>query len=303
MAKTKKGSKTARRKIAKRRPRVLVANDALERIQGHVSMVMDPCHSRLTPSAYRGQDGFVQRFASTAALVTTTQSCFINLFYPAYNSVYTAAVALPTTAITGPLTYNTAGPGQSFLLTNADAQRAVAACMQVDYTGTELNRQGLLYRGILKSSVFNAPSFTLDQIAAMLGSPMRVPDNTSEVKWIPASVEEEYWASGSTAPESLGDRNVLVTVGLGFTSAVAFQFTHTLIAEWQPNQGLGLAANSPNTADSPAGFEHVKTSLARAGNWWLSAARGVENAYQTAASVYQATRGVRSGIAALALTM
>jgi hypothetical protein len=265
-------------------------------------MIMDPCNAKITPTAYRGGDGFVQRFRTTQSVALTTQTCFISIFYPAYNSYYIAGVALPSTVNTGPLSYNTAGPGQAFLLANADSQRAVAACTQVDYSGTELNRQGLLYRGIVKASVFSN-NFTVDNIIALLGNPERVPDSTSEVKWVPGATEEEYWNTGSISPDGPGDRNVIVYIGTGFTSAVTFSFTNTLIAEWQPNFGVGIAANSVNTPDAPAGFEHVKTHLAKAGNWWLSAAATVGAAYRTGAKIYRATKGVREGMTALALAL
>lgn len=277
-------------------------SDATERIMTHANLCMDPCNAKIGPTAYRGSDGFVQRFRTTQSLVLTTQSCFLSVYYPAYNSIYLAAIPLPASGIAGPLTYNIAGPGQSFLLTNADSQRAVAACMQVDYTGTELDRQGLLYRGVIKASVFSN-SFTLDQITALLGNPERVPDHTAEVKWIPGSIEEEYWNTGSIAPDGPGDRNVIVTVGVGFTSPVTFSFTNTLVTEWQPNFGVGIAANSPNTADAPAGFEHVKTHLARAGNWWVSAANSLSSGYRAAAKVYRATKPLREGAMALALAL
>lgn len=302
MAKTKRNAKITKARKPRRKIRTMVSGaDTIDRVMGHTNMVMDPCNSKICPTAYRGQDGFVQRFCSTQSLVLTTQAAFLSVYYPAYNSVYLAAVALPSTVIT-PIGYGTPGPGQAFLLANADSQRAVAGCTQVSYTGTELNRQGILYRGSIKASVFSN-NFTLDQITALLGHPMRVPDDTSEIKWIPSSIDEEYWSTGSASPDGAGDRNVIVTVGVGFTSSVTFTFTNTLIAEWQPNFGLGIAANTPNTADAPAGFEHVKTSLAKAGNWWVNAAHTLEAGYKTASSVYQATRGVRAGMAALALTL
>lgn len=299
----KKAIKNVRTRKPRRRNRGGAgSNEALERIMGHTNMVMDPCNSKICPTAYRGSDGFVQRFRTTQSLVLTTQSCFLSVYYPAYNSFYLAAIPLPASGIAGPITYNIAGPGQAFLLANADSQRAVAACTQVNYTGTELDRQGLLYRGVVKASVFSN-SFTLDQITALLGNPERVPDHTSEVKWIPGACEEEYWNTGAVTPDAPGDRNVIVNVGIGFTSSVTFTFTNTLIAEWQPNFGVGIAANTQNTADAPAGFEHVKTQLAKAGNWWVSAAHSLETGYQTAAKVYRATKGIRAGMSALALTM
>lgn len=285
-------------RLKTKRPKMAIAQ-AGGRVQTHTSMVMDPCNSVLGKTAYRGSDGFVSRFARTQSVATGVNTAFLHIFYPAYNSIFFAtyadgAAAVPT------VTYNVAGPGQAFLLANADVQRAVGACTEITYTGTELNRQGTLFMGSVKATVFNKP-ITLDTLAPLLGHTTRTPDNTLSAKWIPSSVEEEYWGTGVGAPEASSDRNVLVIMGTGFTGASPFTFTNTLIAEWQPEIGLGLAANNPNTADAPAGLEHVRSNLARAGNWWLSAAHSLETGYQTAKGVYNATRGVRAGL--MALTM
>lgn len=287
-------------KLRRRAPRVpKLINESEERVRGHTDMLMDPCNSKITPTAYRGQDGFVQRFARTNSFTTTTGTSFVFVYYPAYNGMYLTELPLGTTSI--PIvTYNTTGPGQAFLLTNSDAQRAVAACVAVDYTGTELNRQGVIYSGLVKQSVFQQTT-TVDTLCALLGNPQRMPDSTRELKWIPSSVEEEYWQTGAVVPEASGDRNVMVVVGTGFTDPVQMQFTTTLIAEWQPNAGLGLAANNPNTLDAPGGLERVRANLSRAGSWWVGAAHSLEHGYQTARSVYNATRGVRAGL--MALTM
>lgn len=281
--------------------RQLVQYDPFSRIARHTNMVFDPCNAALGPTAYRGQDGFVQRFAKTQTFTTTTDQCFVSIYYPAYNGSSTAVYALPSSPV-GVVTYSTPGPGQAFLLANADSQRPIGACIEATYAGTELNRQGLLYMGSCKASLFKAAT-TTDAICALLGHATRVPDRTTSVKWIPSPVDEEYWTTGAAEPESAGDRNVIVIVGVGFTAPVSFTITTTLIAEWSPNAGLGIATPSPNTADAPGGIEHVRSNLARMGNWWVQAAHSLEAGYQTARGVYNATRGVRAGAMALAAAM
>lgn len=300
MVKNSKNSKMMKKQQPRQRRQPKAARAVTEadvRVANHTTMVMDPCNSKVAPTAYRGQDGFVQRFARTNAFTTTTGNSFIYIFYPAYNSYYLSELPLGTTTIPI-IAYNGTGPGQAFLLTNADAQRAIAGCISVDYTGTELNRQGVLYSGLVKQSVFQNTN-TVDNLCALLGHPVRMPDTTHELKWIPSPVEEEYWSTGAAVPESAGDRNVMVVIGTGFTNPVQMQFTTTLIVEWQPNAGLGIAASTPNTADAPGGLERVRSNLSRAGNWWVGAARSIESGYNTARDVYQATRGVRAGIMAL----
>lgn len=297
---TKVVVKTTRRKQARRRrPRPALVGFENSRVYDHTNMVLDPCNAKIAPTAYRGMDGFVQRFARNQTVNTGTDQCFISIYYPQYNGIFTSNVPTGATVIP-PVVFGTAGPGQSYLLTNSDAQRAVGACVDINYTGTELNRQGMLYMGSVKCSLFSAAT-TIDQLTTLLGHPQRVPDGKSSVKWIPSPIDEEYWLTGPTSPDNSGDRNAIVVIGTGFTSASPFQLVTTLIAEWQPNAGIGIASNNPNSHDTPGGLEHVRNNLQRAGTWWVTAAHTLEAGYQTAKSVYRATRGVRAGLAMLTM--
>jgi hypothetical protein len=245
-------------------------------------MLLDPCNAKLAPTAYRGQDGFVQRFTLNTTL-SYSSNVFIYAYYPSYNGIFLAFPAASSTSVTP--SWATPGPGQAFLLANAEAQRPVAGCALVDYFGTELNRSGELACGVLKASVFDS-AVTADQLVALLQHKMRMPENTLEVKHLPAPADEVYWAPSSAAPDSTADRNVIVVVGTNITPTVQVGIRTTLVAEWQPKQGLGIGATSPNTADSPAGLERVRSILSRYQNWWLGAEHAANKTTQIANSAY-----------------
>lgn len=279
--------------------RMKVASSAeIDRLAGHIGMVADPCNGPITRTAYRGADGIVTRFKNVTSTTNTVgKSGFVHAFYPAYNSIWAAGVNPSDTPV--PNFASLAGPGQSFLLSNAQSQRVVGACVTINYRGTELDRSGVLYLGNLPVAAL-ASGFTVDQLAALCQHNVRVSDGAIDVKWNPSAAEEEYWDNGAATPDSPGERNVIVVIGQNFPSATALNFalTNTLVCEWRPNYGIGLVEPPPSSADVPAGLERVRTALSSFGDWWVSAAHTSAVAIRTGTRMYQAaraTRGVYSG--------
>lgn len=242
------------------------------RLNRHVNMILDPCNAELGPNAYRGSDGIVSRFRNVQAIgATAGKTGFVFMFYPAYNAIY--AINLNSTDNTA-FSANIPGPGQAYLLANGASQRCIAACSSISYTGTELDKSGILYAGVVPASSVVAAK-TVAEVAMLLQHEARVGDAPLEVKWSPTSVEEEYWLSGPAAPANL-DRNVIVIIGLGFnpaTTSTNFSIINTLIAEWKPEPGLGLAEPNPNSHDVPGGIEKVRSVISKLGSWWYGAAQ------------------------------
>nr|WRQ65505.1 hypothetical protein [Tolivirales sp.] len=259
-----------------------------QRLRNHVGMVLDPCNSVLGPTAYRGSDGFVTRFRNIIAAGTTTANpYYVSIFYPAYNGVFLSGYSAATSVVTP--VYTTAGPGQPFLLSNADSQRVIGACTRINYLGSELNRQGILYRGVVPESA--VAGSTINQLIALCQANERTPDHPLETKFIPSSIDEQYWDTGSVAPSEAGDRNVIVTVMFGGTTVdLNTYLEHTLICEWRPKFGSGLVVPTPNTGDVPSGLERVRSALSKLGDWWLSASHTAGQAIMTGAQMYKGTQ-------------
>lgn len=267
------------------------------RVSDHVNMIVDPCNAPLKPTAYRGSDGIVSRFSVVSSLVSNTDNTFVYAFYPAYNG----ALLTSNTGGTVSTNWNTPGPGQSFLLNTASTQRAVAACLQVDYAGKEIDRQGTLYAGTIAADAIGA-SFSPATLASLLQKVVRTPDGTLEIKWAPTPAEETYWSTGAAAPDSGGDRQILLIIGFGFTSGLSFNLRTTLISEWRPKTGLGIQTPTVNTPDSIGGLEKVRTMLSRMGDWWVSGAGLAHQAMVTYRRARNATRMLSGGLATLAIT-
>lgn len=293
MAKKATNKKTQARKQRKARARrPAITQQYAARIGSHVRMVMDPCNAPLGPTAYRGADGFVSRTKRIDSIALNNTSPYgVYVYYPAYNGIWSGTVASNTASLTP--SFVTPGPGQAFYLSTADSMRPVGACVQVAYQGTELGRNGMIYRAVLPVSALSSGTF--NDLKALCQRYHRIPDAVTETKWTPSPVDEEYWQVGATTPISTGDQNaIVVLVELGdTTTSITLNATTTLIAEWRPRYGTGLQTPNPNTPDPPAGLERVRNHLANFGNWYLEATATVGRALMTMSTVAGATRALQ----------
>nr|WRQ65440.1 hypothetical protein [Tolivirales sp.] len=272
-------------------------NNPDARVASHVRMLLDPCEAPLGLTAYRGADGIVTRFRNQISVNVPGSSAHVYVYYPAYNGIWSQSIADYNAALVP--SYTTAGPGQAFMLATAESQRVVSACSRISYTGSELDRQGMVYRGLLPEAALSGCS--VNTLIPLLQCADRVPDHVLETKFVPNASEEEYWKTGSVAPEANGDRNAIVMVVIGNPAALTpFAITTVLVAEWRPKFGVGMQVPSPNTADSPAGLERVRTALSRAGQWWLEGSRTLSAGLQFGSQVVRGARLI-GGAARLAI--
>jgi hypothetical protein len=266
----KKKALAARTRIRQRamgQPRQL----ANPRLEAHINMVLDPCNSALAPNAYRGKDGFVNRFAASFDLTANTNPCGVVAFWPRYNRVFLLGLATNSTVFAMDF-YGLGGyvgPGGAYLGTNASETRPIGACITSDYVGTELDRQGQVITGVVPYKAVAGGSLTIAGLKQLLQVWRRTPDEPAETKWIPSPSDEDYQAISATLPAIYGDDNIIVHVFDGFAAnKMVFNNRVVAIHEWQPFWGLGITVPTPNTPDTPAGLERVRTVLAGFGNWW-----------------------------------
>lgn len=274
---------------------------ALEtRVRNHVEMIADPCNALLGPTAYRGSDGSltrVRRLDSFELVGGGADVAYFFVYYPAYNAIWKGGINDLTQALTPDWT-SAPGPGQPFFLATADSSRPVGACVDFNYTGTELNRSGQLFRGCIPVSTLTGAS--INQLIAMVqGNGIRMPDTEVGTLWSPAPADESYWEVGGAAPEESGDRNCIVNIiirGATSSASISGQFATTFINEWRPKFGLGLSVPNPSSPDTPGGLERVKLILSRLGHWYLTG----PNAESNRSKLYGTLAGVRAGISMLA---
>lgn len=273
-----------------------------DRITRHVRMVVDPCNAPIGPTAYRGQDGFVLRATTNYDhTASATHTCGIIAYWPRYNRVYLNSFVNDTTAFALDFYSGVGGafngPAAAYLGANAAEIRPIAACITSVYGGTELDRQGLWYRGVVPYRTVAGGTLTIAGLRQLLQKWERTPDRPSETKWIPGPESENYQAIPSTLPNVLGDDNIIVhAFALYGANKMLLNHRVTAVIEWQPFWGLGINAPVPNTNDPPAGLERVRTALTRFGNWWLEA-------MDTAATAGRVAGQVMGGVGTAARVM
>lgn len=272
-----------------------------DRVSRHVNLLLDPCGAELGPTAYRGRDGFINRFNAFFSVgPDPTISCSVFIYHPRLNRIYNRGVALFNDDIGNINFYggfSSAGPGAAYLTANADETRTISACVQAFYVGTELDRQGLVYRGVVPARALSNAVNTVGTLSQLLQKRERTGDHTMETKWVPGPGNENYERTDITVNE-FGDDNCVVILASGFAaSKLLFSYRVVTNIEWLPAPAVGIMTPSPSTPDAPAGLERVRSAVARFGDWWLEAAHTVSTVGGVARRVYGATRTAVNAIA------
>lgn len=135
---------------------------------------------------------------------------------------------------------------------NGDAWRfrPVAACMSVTYTGTELDRGGLLasavshdYRQFLYEGN-GATQAVVDQYKVLAPVQQRTPDGTVEVNFTPGAADRRYrFAKEAVGVDNHGGMYIMAS---GFKAGVTLLRRVVIVYEALPDagSGLGMPANT-----------------------------------------------------------
>lgn len=287
-------------------PRAQVS-DAGNRVRRHVGLLLDPCNAELGPCAYRGRDGFITRLMATSSQTDSAGTVAFFAYYPRLNRIVNMRKATATDPFVidwFDAAWSQAGPGSSYLASVAEGFRPISACVQAFYSGTELDRQGVVYQGVVPVRA-TAGSFTMLSLTQLLQRQQRTPDHVVETKWIPSPESETYAASNPVAADytDVGDNCIIFAVTGVALGKMNFNYRTTLNAEWLPKSNQGIITPSPNTPDPPAGLEHVRSVVSRLGDWWLEAVHTAGTIARVGRSVYNGTRAAAQMAAPLAMPL
>lgn len=231
----------------------------------HWRMVSDPCGAPLAESAYPGRSGITSRFTGVFTYAGGTETAFL----ANYNFAALAAAINPLLASTTSVTqsYNVVLPGQTFLNANAAAFRTIGACVSIQYVGTELNRAGTIYGGVLTANSIPAGiATTVDACKVLLPNETRTPgERILDLKWFPGYAEMEYDVS-SGSDNFNNDHNALCVAAAGMTAGLGLVIRVTTIVEWLPKLTLGMSMPSPVAGTNPPAFyEALHEQASRSG--------------------------------------
>lgn len=273
----------------------------------------DPCNAPLVPACYSGiASGMLYRTRTTVSFgvggtdASMAAMCF---FHPAYGGTpgqtycplqwasVNSADGAPTNV------YGQTIPG----LPSYGQYRCVAACMKLRYTGSELNRSG-----IVGHIITNDPPFTNGTpagVAATLATvstylqgcqtTYRLGETNHEVRWAPSSEDGEFQENTTGLQNLLRTGNAVGFIITGYPKGTVYA---ELTAAWEvvPDTGSGLvppimAPSSRNTVNE------VLRSIGDLGRWATdpNVQRGVYNVAKTAVGIGRAMYAAAPSVAGL----
>lgn len=251
-----KGKKQPKRtqQARQRVPRPMALAPVEKAVRDYIALLKDPCNGPLVGPVGATANGYITRFEVTLQINPTHPNWVIKwtpgaMSFTSGNTdgLYTAETATPATALTATTYTNGSAPGYSFLSTTCQTYRCLAACAQVRYTDTEVDRRGVLGSTICTGArgfVNIGESFNVSVDRA------RVPDQSLEVLWQPGDGDELFSASQTAAYdlETVGRKNAILLSG---TQCKAGSVSLRLVAvyQWTPgsNDSMVLPIPKPGT--------------------------------------------------------
>ncbi|APG76245.1 hypothetical protein 3 [Changjiang tombus-like virus 4] len=284
-----------------RRSRLLSLTPA-ERKYAH--LVADPCNGPLSAGIFGdGSGGVISRFETDGIMgdvAPTTASALV--FVPAAAAGWTSGKPSDGDAPVWNGVTSSLIPGRDFLNANAGQFRCLAACLRIYWPGTELNRQGIVSNLQTTADIVNNSNASVGAIRASSTYVQRMPEDYTELKWLPSEYELEMRAPGVIAASQEFSRfSALVTTTSGVPSATPIRWRMVAVYEWVPRVSTGLS--SMNTAASvPAGsFQRVTQALTSIGNWAYVSSHQAATAISSLLAGAHAAGTLASGVATLTL--
>lgn len=233
----------------------------------YARLLEDPCRAELTHPVYMaGTSGYLTRIKQVVQLGLNPNAV------DGYTAFQPGGLPTVTSSMTGMWhggwanaaggTLNTiAGTtGPAFLISATVGQyRPVAGCLKVHYTGSELNRAGLISVGICNQLQLANGETGIGPVATYVPSTARTArlgTEPHEVRWVP-SVSQDMTFTGSSQPTSTSQVVGMGTVIYVFAQGVpagSCLVEVDFVYEWVPetSQGMTQSVQAPRSANTTA---------------------------------------------------
>lgn len=237
----------------------------------YARLLADPCGAPLTHPIYAGSEGGILVKAESVITLGTgaSDNCLLAHWTPgAVGSNNTDLLIEASGSVNFAPPVSSQGPGNAFLKANATGARCIAACMQITYLGTELNRAGAYAVGRTQGSLIDpTTAVTVGAIEPTLEHFTRTPDSTIELRWVPANMDQSFTDPNVSTPTQERDRKSAITfVASGLTNGSGVRIRLVAIYEYQPKTGTGIATPSSARATSSYSLDDVLNYAQRATN-------------------------------------
>lgn len=246
----------------------------------YARLLADPCNGDLVPGPFGdGTGGMVARFEQEYLIQAGVGSTALAwLFSPARANwaATTTGTIGDSTVIT--MTNNTApsqSPGFNFFASNASQIRPLSCCAQVYWTGSELNRQGIVSLGRVPAEVVNDSNVTVSQLRSMSQYVERTPAGMSEIVWRPTEWDQMFTEPAATTPNTLAESRAtaLLITGSGLPADQPLRIRVVVVYEWVPDPLSGFRTTTSKIAEQPVRLADVLARLDAAGDWMTGHAR------------------------------
>lgn len=271
------------------------------------NLLMDPCNGRLTYACYPvgGSGTVLMRLEADSILWSGgTETAGYTAFFPGLGVATANFTALTSDTATSTLTRNASiSPGDGFLAVNAFSLRAIAACTQLMYPGSELNRAGVVSIGVAPAGGFINGLTTGEGGGNAGGSAQSYRILTQHVERVPATMLECKWFPGDedSQPTSyvnrpaawaplLNGRNAIVASASGFPVGTGIRIRNVAIYELSlnSNQTSGqVQAVTPPASNNNTGHV-IKALYDKDPQWYIDSAAKLVSGARTAMSYARA---------------
>lgn len=280
--------------------------------QKYAQLLRDLCNAPLCRGIAGGSEGSVViRMEADSILFSgaaVTGGTYV--LVPGLLRGFSFATALDTTGSTYALDTSLV-PGYAFLTTTTSSVRALSACMQVMFPGTELQRSGVVSLGTVpSSSVTNCvptaqggagQSTTTALIRQLSQFTERTPDTMMEITWRPGQGDGELVdvAGEAAVPTNYGTltagRNALIMSVAGLPAAVGVRIRTVVVYEYTPVLGQGIVATVETSPSANTVNDVLRALDSSDGRWFIDGFKKVGMAVGRAGLSY-VTRGISENI-------
>jgi hypothetical protein len=273
MAKGKKRTQPARPRRKAPRPtikRPLLDKPALD----YTRLLADPCAGPLVHGlAPDGSGGFIVRLETDLVIngSATDVGAFL-AFTPGINT-YELSNA-PITSDGGAITPSSVGFSSFLQTTPVGSYRALAACIQVMWPGTELNRSGVVALGQVDRAELTSASLSTGNLRTLAPNVERTPATFVEQRWHP-NEQDLNWNSDSSGDQLTAGlkakRGSIYVAAFGIPVSTGLRVRMVGVYEWKPLVASGLTVPVSTQTSSNTMSDALRV-LESAGNWAYSSA-------------------------------
>jgi len=280
------------------------------------ALLVDPCNAGINVSMYPGQgSNQFARFEANGGLPGNPASVYqVVAYHPVFGCwVFSETVPLATPNVaTGFVSYGGATAGQSFFSTVVGSVRATAGCIELMYQGTELNRSGIVYAGIVDGGTIwqnidgaaggGGVSTTFQNYVGMLTHSERTPRDKMGLNFVPSAGDETFVSPfGYTAANinllSVNFSKVkfmVLAMTLPGLATNAISIKTLAVIEFNYKASAGVAANTG--APSDGGYTRVLRALYdKDPSWYVNTFRKIGRAIMAGTTGY-VTGGIAGAI-------